>query len=166
MRPLVLPTIDRLGTAVSTEASPVAIAQDWLDSFTKAIQDRSFDAEQHFVEDGFWRDVLSLSSDFRTIHGTNHIQQLVLAQLNGVQLSSLRLAEDASRIPVFRKPFPDLTLLQLCFDFETRIGKGSGICRLVQPAKDQWKAYTMFTCLDSLKDFPEMVRLKFLPGHV
>lgn len=160
--PLALPTSDRLGTTVSADAFPTSIARTWFNALSQAIEAQdAATASQLFMTDGFWRDILALTSDYRTFHGVSDIERLLQARLSTVQFSNLRLAEEIPRNPVFRTPFPDLTLLQICFDFETGIGKGTGICRLAQCAPDEWKAYTMFTCLDSLKEHPEKVCLTF-----
>lgn len=157
VRAMQLPTLDRLGSDVDPDVSPSTVAENWFTAFTSAIQKGdSGAASALFLDDGFWRDILALTSDFRTVHGHPDISTL-LHSSSAVEFSGLRLSQDPLRAPSLRKPFPDLTLLQFCFEFQTKIGLGTGICRLA-PIKDgNWKAYTMFTCLDSLKDHPEKV---------
>ena len=41
-------------------------------------------------------------------------------------------------------------------EFETNIGRGSGVLRLIQGADGFWKGYMMYTVLKELKDFKEI----------
>lgn len=152
-----LPTLDPLESNKITNTSPSTIAEGWFTSFISAIQRGDSGATSTlFLDDSFWRDVLALTSDFRTVHGHSGIDTLLNAS-SAVQFSGFRLSQDPLRAPTIRKPFPDLALLQFCFEFETKIGLGTGVCRLAPMKDGTWKAYTMFTCLDSLKDHPEKV---------
>jgi heterodisulfide reductase subunit A-like polyferredoxin len=41
------------------------------------------------------------------------------------------------------------------FDFETRVGRGTGMVRLGQDGGGEWKGYMMYTSLQELKGFEE-----------
>jgi hypothetical protein len=56
-----------------------------------------------------------------------------------------------------QKPFDDVAWINFMFDFETDVGIGSGITRLVPTANGEWKAYVVFTNLEDLKGFPEKI---------
>jgi hypothetical protein len=156
---LQLPTLDRLGGKIDPDLPPHTIAKDWFQQFQHAIETGNVASiVKLFLADGFWKDILALTWDFRTAHGQLNIEALLTLHLQETQFSSLQLADDQHRAPVIAAMFPDLSLLQFCFDFETRLGKGTGICRLAPTAKDGWKAYTMLTSLESLKGFLPKVR--------
>jgi hypothetical protein len=154
------PTLEKLGVAGDPDtSSPRTIAQEWFAAFASSIQSNdTAGAASLFLEDSFWKDILALTSDFRTIQGSSNIKALLDTFLSTAKLSSLRIADDSLHAPSLNSPAPGVTLLQLCFDFETKIGKGTGVCRLApSPQGARWKAYLMFTCLDSLKGSPEPV---------
>ncbi|KIJ06743.1 hypothetical protein PAXINDRAFT_91548, partial [Paxillus involutus ATCC 200175] len=72
-------------------------------------------------------------------------------------LGDLRLSHEALRAPEIQRLFPDLVLLRLCFEFGTKVGKGTAVCYLAPVPGSKWKAYSLFTCLESLNDFPEQI---------
>jgi hypothetical protein len=155
------PTLEKLGAVVDPNASAADIAKDWFQAFEKAVASKDESAVSAlFLSDSFWKDILALTGDFRTVHGASNIQELLGTYLPQVEFTPLKLAQDPLRAPSMPGsiPVPGLTLVDVFFDFETKIGKGSGICRLAPTANGgTWKVYTMFTCLDALKDFPEKV---------
>ncbi|KAI0946647.1 hypothetical protein AcW1_010059 [Taiwanofungus camphoratus] len=153
--PFVLPTTDK--SQVPADTSPLQVAQKWLADFAKALDSHPSAVVQLFLEDGFWRDLLAVSWDFRSIQGAGNILEHLETHLLRSGLRSFTLAQDPLRGPVLRSPLPDLTFVQFCFNFENAVGKGSGTCRLVCDSDDKWKAYTMFTGLDALDDFPGKV---------
>ncbi|EIW83472.1 FAD/NAD(P)-binding domain-containing protein [Coniophora puteana RWD-64-598 SS2] len=156
-----LPTLDRLGVSDPGDGvSASSIAQAWLNQFTTALASSSpSDAVANlFIEDGFWKDVLALTWDFRTFGGHASIKRLLDARLAPVGgLNNVKLIEDDLRKPEVQRMFPDLVLLRLLFTFETNVGKGTAIVNLVPTKGGEWKAYMLLTHLDGLKDYPEQV---------
>ncbi|KAF8070683.1 hypothetical protein FPV67DRAFT_1561425 [Lyophyllum atratum] len=151
-----LPTLDRLNAKVPESADAATIAQEWLSAFSQSlVKQDTVAAEGLFLEDTHWRDILALTSDIRSLTGWKNVKALLDAR--GSYLSSLRLLQDPHNSPAIDSPFPDLSFLQFTFAFETPIGHGSGIGRLVPSADDKWRAFAMFTCLDSLKGHAEKV---------
>jgi hypothetical protein len=59
--------------------------------------------------------------------------------------------------PDLVQPFPDMSYVQAGVTFATRVGKASGIVRLVCTAKDEWKAYTFSTLLEGLNGVDEPI---------
>jgi len=152
----VLPTTDRLNAKVPESADAAAIAQEWLSALVASNAQQNTDAaEELFLPDSYWRDILALTSDIRSLEGWTNIKALLDSRRS--HLSSLRLLQEHHNEPIINNPFPDLTLLQFTFDFETPIGHGSGVGRLVPGANGKWKAFTIFTCLDSLMGSVEKV---------
>ncbi|EGO01158.1 hypothetical protein SERLA73DRAFT_87605 [Serpula lacrymans var. lacrymans S7.3] len=157
--PLQLPTLDRLGiTEPLEDVSAADIGKAWFSEFSKAIlsNDTAL-ASDLFLDGGFWKDILAFTWDFRTFHGKPKIKHLLDVRLGEIGVSALTLSEEPFRAPALQRPYPDLALLRLCFDFTTKYGKASAVLNLVPLPGLIWKAYTLFTCLDSLHDFPEQV---------
>jgi hypothetical protein len=150
-----LPVSEHPGTAID----PHSTASDWFQLLNNALQSKDTHAIKClFLDDSFWKDMFALTPDLRTIHGASNIKALLDEALPRVELSALKIAEEPYRQPKLSTLIPGATLLQICFDFETKIGKGSGVCQLSStPNGGPWKAYIMYTCLDALKDFPEKV---------
>ncbi|GBE79335.1 hypothetical protein SCP_0205330 [Sparassis crispa] len=155
--PFQLPTLDRLKAEVPASVVPLDIARRWLGDFTNALRSQPVLLGPLFLEDAFWRDLLALSWDFRSIQSSANIAKYLDAHISSSGLRSLTLCEDSLWAPVLRTPYPDLALLQLSFRFETAAGAGTGTCRLVPIESGEWKAYTIFTCLETLHGFPERI---------
>ncbi|KZT10354.1 FAD/NAD(P)-binding domain-containing protein [Laetiporus sulphureus 93-53] len=153
--PFVLPTSERLDSRIPPDIAPSDVARSWFDKFSAALESHSPDVANLFLEDSFWRDLLALSWDFRTIHGLRNITKYIHDTISsGFRLLSLSL--DALRAPALQRPFDDIALLRFSFTFQTAVGKGIGTCNLVNTSGD-WKAYTMFTKLEELTNYPESV---------
>jgi hypothetical protein len=75
-----LPTVQSLGVSPPKDTDPVKVAGEWLERFQTAISpspDGSIDIDKVldlFQPDAFWRDVISLTWDFRTFFGTAQIK--------------------------------------------------------------------------------------------
>jgi hypothetical protein len=153
-----LPTLDRLGVADLSNVSSSEIAAEWLNAFSAAItQNDTAAIVDLFLEDGFWKDVVALTWDLRTFGGRNDIKKLLDARLAATGLHELCLLQEPLNEPVLQQVFPDFAWLRFCFSFTTKHGKGTAVVYLVPLLDSKWKAYTLFTCLDSLIDFPQKV---------
>lgn len=160
--PQQLPTLQRLGVDEPTVTSASEVATAWFDAFSSAVSSSDITGILDlFLEDGFWKDVLALTWDFRTIEGKDAIKNLLDHRLVPTGLVDLRLSHEPFHAPELQKMFPDLVLLRLTFEFGTEVGKGTGVCYLAPTPDAKWKAYTLYTCLQSLNDFPELVRFRY-----
>ncbi|KAH9929373.1 FAD/NAD(P)-binding domain-containing protein [Fomitopsis serialis] len=155
MSSLELPTIQRLNSQVIPDLSALDVSREWLKQFASAVEYDTASIQELFLEDGFWRDQLALSWDFRTTQGSQ-ITQYLQDRLRSSKFRVGALLEDKHRVPALTKPFPDLVFLQFSFTFENAVGTGTGTCRLVN-SEGVWKAYTVYTALEALKGFPEKV---------
>ncbi|KAI3605508.1 flavin-binding monooxygenase-like protein [Moniliophthora roreri] len=134
-----LPTLDKLKAAVPESVSAPDIAQQWLAAFTNAKD--SVAIQDLFLEDAFWRDIVALTSDIRTLHGWQSIKSLLDARQNFIGSPSLHNA--AHNQPSIANMFPDFTVLQFSFDFQTPIGEATGIVgvnRETTPVIEPWEA--------------------------
>ncbi|KAJ6552471.1 hypothetical protein DFH09DRAFT_1366313 [Mycena vulgaris] len=57
----------------------------------------------------------------------------------------------------FQMQFADVGWILATFDFTTDVGVGLGIVCLVPTESGEWKAYTLFTNLEELSQFPELI---------
>ncbi|KLO15576.1 FAD/NAD-binding domain-containing protein [Schizopora paradoxa] len=152
-----LPTLDRLQATIPQDLDPKSVATEWFASFIDAAVKRDISALSGlFLEDGFWRDMLALTWEFRTFHGQQTISKFLCATLDESGFNKLTLRPESAGLQAFG---PDLMWIHGIFDFETKVGLGFGIFRLVPTSSGQWKAYTIYTNLEELKGFPECVGL-------
>ena len=161
----VLPTVQSLGISPPKDLNPIKIAREWLENFQTAISpspdgdintDKVLDL---FQPDAFWRDILSLTWDFRTFFGTAQIKAFIQDRISdpslgdATHLNSLKL-ETAS----VEKPWEDIEWIEALFTFSIGTwGGGDGVFRLVFTSEGVWKAYTIYTNLQSLLGYPEKV---------
>ena len=140
--------------AHETTSLTVAVSR-WLGDLQVAVD---ADDPQLFAElidpDGWWRDLLAVGWDFRTVQGAGRISReigplLAAAGARGFALTTrtpLALSEDARG-----------ELLSAFFEFETAVGSARGLVRFTStgdPARP-WRAWTVLTHLDSLRGFEE-----------
>lgn len=206
-----LPTLPKLGNPViPDDVDAQKIASAWVENFAKAAEtvdvngvldlfvNSSFESDLFLpegtakdpVSDGaipvLWRDLLAFTWDFRTLIGTPAIQKFLQHRLQEVEVSNVQLKTDNSGTalaPSLDKPYPDLTWIQLFFSFETKVGMGMAIARLVPLSRSLdrsetspsnlitgdviWKAHVLLTNLEDLKGFPESLgaRRNHLSNH-
>ncbi|TDL21408.1 FAD/NAD(P)-binding domain-containing protein [Rickenella mellea] len=134
-----LPTLDKLRAKIPADLDAHQIATQWFASFSKSIGS----GDGHAVVDLFAED------DFRTIQG----KPRVIAFLRDILPSEL----DGSDCISFQEPFTDLSWIQILFSFETPVGIGSGVIRLIPLASGDWTAHSVLTNLEDLKGFPERI---------
>ena len=160
--PQQLPTLQRLGVGEPTMTSATEVATAWFNAFSNAVSSSDISGILNlFLDDGFWKDTLALTWNFRTIEGKHAIKNLLDHRLAPTGLVDLRLCHEPFFAPELLKLFPDLVLLRLAFEFGTKVGKGTAVCYLAPLPGPTWKAYSLYTCLQSLNDFPEQVLLNF-----
>ncbi|WP_027552366.1 NAD(P)/FAD-dependent oxidoreductase [Bradyrhizobium sp. Cp5.3] len=133
-------------------------AQAWLDEFERALgqPDRAA-LDRLFLADSFWRDALALSWNLQTIAGREAIAHELTALVPKVAPGNFKIAPNRA-VPrwVTRAGTNNIEAI---FNFETAIGRGNGIVRLVPDSADgdRLKAWTLLTALDELKGFEEQL---------
>ena len=158
--PFDCPTLQHLNVDPSTidTVSPLVITNKWLSAFEASISSEDLNSLiPLFHEHGFWKDILTLTWDMRTIRGHPSIRQLLDARLALTGLSVFHLIADALRGPTIVKPLSDVVFIRFCFTFETKHGKGIAVAFLVPASNGTWEAWSLLTRLDSLKGHPEKV---------
>lgn len=170
-----LPTVDRLGISPPKDIDATKIAGEWLEKLQTAVSpsaEGNIDTDkilELFQPDASWRDILSLTWDFRTFSGAAKIKTFLQDRIanpslrDKTRLNNLKL-ESAD----LRKPWEDIEWIEALFTFSIGTwGAGDGVFRLVLSSEDTWKGYTIYTNLQSLNDYPEKVGVlrNPLPNH-
>jgi cation diffusion facilitator CzcD-associated flavoprotein CzcO len=133
-------------------------AQAWLDEFEHALgkPDRAA-LDRLFVAGSYWRDALALSWNLQTLAGRDAIAQALTALASKAVPTSFKIAPNRAAPRWVTRA--GANTIEAIFSFETMVGRGSGIVRLVPDAADgdRLKAWTLLTALDELKGFEEQL---------
>ena len=140
-----------------TDDSSVA-ADNWLAQFEEALG-KPDDAllRTLFHPDSYWRDVLALSWNIQTINGADAILKALPPLAHSASPSGFAIAPGrAAPRKVMRA---GTNAIEAIFKFETKVGRGSGVIRLIPDADDgnRLKAWTLLTELGELKGFEEQL---------
>ncbi|KAF8558672.1 FAD/NAD(P)-binding domain-containing protein [Imleria badia] len=157
--PFDCPTLQHLNVDPSTiyTTSRFETSNKWFSAFAASISSEDLDSLiPLFHEHGFWKDILTLTWDMRTIRGHASIRRLLDARLAMTGLSAFHLIEGI-RGPTLIIPLSGLVFIRFCFTFETKHGKGIAVAFLVPTSNSTWKAWSLLTRLDSLNAYPEKI---------
>ncbi|KAH9947038.1 FAD/NAD-P-binding domain-containing protein [Amylocystis lapponica] len=161
--PTTLPTLDKLGVSLQPDLDVHKVAEEWFRAFSQHVSSNNIDGVLDlFVQDGWWRDHLALTWEFRTFHGVPKIKKFLHDRLADSKPAAFKLGN-----VVLEQEYADLAWIQGLFDFETGVGVANGVFRLIPQPDGIWKAHHVYTNLDGLKDFPEKTGPKrnHLPNH-
>ncbi|KAI0041063.1 FAD/NAD(P)-binding domain-containing protein [Auriscalpium vulgare] len=148
-----LPTLDRLQAMLPDTVDTPGIATTWFKAFTDSIETVNVAGVLDLLlEDAFWRDILALTWDFRTLYGVPSIHTFLDDCLTSAGISNLKLDVANAQL---QTPYPDLAWIQAVFTFDTHVGHGSGVVRIVPTATGAWKAHAISTYLEELHGHPE-----------
>ncbi|MFH0298214.1 NAD(P)/FAD-dependent oxidoreductase [Bradyrhizobium sp. 31Argb] len=137
----------------------ISVAADtWLARFEDALRKPGDGALNFlFLPDSFWRDILALSWNIQTVDGADAI----IAELkrHAGRAAPRRLTIDPDRRAPRKVMRAGTNAIEAMFKFETTIGRGSGIVRLIPDPTDgnTLKAWTLLTELGELKGFEEQL---------
>ncbi|KAG9236558.1 putative flavin-containing monooxygenase YUCCA3 [Amylocarpus encephaloides] len=135
---------------------PFTIAQQWLTKLESVLKSNDVSALSTVMhQDSWWRDMLAFSWDIRTIHGLDKLSQYFSDNLAHTTPSNLKLRTSGKFAPNVQTPIDGLEWVESMFDFETKVGRGSGMLRLVQGVDGEWKGYMIYTALQELKGHEE-----------
>lgn len=138
-------------TPTNTSSDPQTIAQQWLSSFeTQLSQPDKSNINELFHAESWWRDMLALDWDMRTVHTLVEIQSFLSKQQPKAQLSNFRLQDKGKFQPRLEQVAVGLSWISSIFFFETAVGTGTGMLRLTQAEDGVWKAYAVYTSLQEL----------------
>ncbi|OQE40946.1 hypothetical protein PENCOP_c005G05848 [Penicillium coprophilum] len=132
-------------------SDPQDVAQQWLSALEFQLsRSGNLKIKDLFHDDSWWRDMLALDWDMRTVHTATEIQKFLSKLQTKAQLSKFRLQDTGKFQPRLEQVVDGLTWVSSMFFFETAIGRGTGMLRLTQAEDGVWKAYTMYTALQEL----------------
>lgn len=108
-----------------------------------------------FHPDSYWRDVLALSWNIQTVNRAFAIIEELPAHARRSAPHDFRI--DAERAAPRRVTRAGTHAIEAIFKFETAVGRGHGIVRLIPDSADgdRLKAWTLLTALEELKGFEE-----------
>lgn len=147
-----LPTFENLGASPPTGVDAEAVGNAWVVSLAHRVSTYDIPGVLSLLHtDTWWRDIVALTWDIRTFEGPAKTETFLRDRLQEAEFSNAKfLSAD------FQQPFPDLAWTLVQFSFETRVGLGRGVARLVYTKTGEWKAVTVCTALDGLKGYDEL----------
>ena len=134
-----------------------AAVENWLAQFEDALASSSDDLKSLFHPDSYWRDVLAMSWTLQTVNGRDAILAALKSQ--AADAAPTGFAIDPDRAAPRRVTRAGTPCIEAIFKFETAIGRGSGILRLIPDADDgdRQKAWTLLTALEEIKGYEEQL---------
>lgn len=145
-------------TSSSSPLEPQAIAQRWLTELQIQLsQPASIDLSLLFHQESWWRDMLALDWDMRTLHTAADIEAFLRKRQGPSALSNFTLQTKGKFSPKWDQVVDGLSWISSMFFFDTAVGSGSGMLRLTQSPDGRWKAYAVYTSLQELKGAEEPV---------
>ncbi|KAL9621419.1 MAG: hypothetical protein Q9160_004179 [Pyrenula sp. 1 TL-2023] len=126
----------------------------------------SLDVHHYFIENCWLRDFLCFKWDFRTIHGIDAVRNYFHDCASSAFVTKLKCKRSGSLTPKIVDVAEGLQWLESLFDFETHVGHGSGVIRLVRDPHDsnRLKIFAISFMLQGLNNCEERVRSLRPPG--
>jgi putative flavoprotein involved in K+ transport len=130
-----------------TETAEQTGAQDavasWLHEFNAALTAEDADAAAElFATDAFWRDLVALTWNVKTVEGREPIRAMLAATLAQVKPREFAACEPPAEVD---------GVVEAWLEFETEVGRGRGHLRL----RPDGSAWTLLTTLYELKGHEE-----------
>jgi putative flavoprotein involved in K+ transport len=133
-------------TLDTSTQTPTQRAERWLHDFEEALRARDVArAAGMFAATSFWRDLVSFSWNIATVENPEGAAELLTENLDRTDPTSFAVEEPADEADGVTTAW---------FTFETAVGRGRGLVRLVE-ADGDLKAWTFLTTLYELKGFEE-----------
>jgi hypothetical protein len=138
-------------TVVQSERT---LVEQWLDRLNVALHGASPVAVASlFTSGGHWRDLLAFTWSITPSQGSEAIAALMVAKQESIKARGFAIAE--GRTPPRRISRAGIDVIEGIFQFETAIGRGFGVLRLL--ADNPASAYQLMTGLHELKGFEEKI---------
>ena len=143
----------------TAEAARRQVAR-WLAAFETALTKANIaGVAALFQADCHWRDILAFTWHLTPTYGREKVAAGLIERQSATKASSFRIARD--RTPPRRVRRLGVDVVEGIFEFETALGRGNGIVRLVSdaaaPASEGMRAWVFSTNLEELKGFEEKI---------
>ena len=133
------------------------IVTGWLDAFEQALDNRDEAALAILLtDDGHWRDVLAFTWHLTSRTDPRRIARGLLERQPAVKAKDFQINPD--RTPPRRVKRLGRDCIEALFRFETRVGRGEGMLRLVaagDSGASGYRAWVLSSFLESLHGFEE-----------
>jgi putative flavoprotein involved in K+ transport len=130
------------------------LVEQWLGRLDVALQSESRSSlAALFAADAHWRDLLAFTWSITPRQGADEIAGLLVSKQPAAKARAFAIAE--GRTPPRRVQRAALDVIEGIFSFETELGRGFGVVRLL--ASDPSKAFQLMTSLHELKGFEETI---------
>lgn len=152
-------TMNDIDTALHRQQAAETARQQvagWLSSFEHALaQGDAAGLTGLFQSDCHWRDILAFTWHLTPFYGSEAVAAALVERQATTKASGFRLA--GGRTPPRRVRRLGVDVIEAIFQFETAIGRGEGIVRLVPADSGAMKAWIFSTNLEELKGFEERI---------
>ncbi|KMS92363.1 flavin-containing monooxygenase [Prauserella rugosa] len=126
--------------------SPQRKAENWLSGFADALAARDIPrAASMFAATSYWRDLIAFTWNITTTENPDGVERRLEATLGDVDPTNFALEEPPEEAD---------GVITAWFTFETAVGRGRGLTRLVEEDHET-KAWTFLTALYELKGHEE-----------
>lgn len=138
-------TVDRIIPAPRSANEAVT---SWLHSFADAVAANDVESVvDTFADDSWWRDLVSMSWDLQTLHGSDEMRPFLQDHLKASGIGNFALWDEAE--PTYSATGDGGQTVEAFLTFRTAVGWGIAVVRLVD-IDGHWKAYTLMTALQEL----------------
>lgn len=121
-------------------------AQSWFEALEAALAAQDVaSAAALFAAESYWRDLVAFSWNLTTVEHREGVRELLESTAGATAARSFALSEEATEVD---------GVVTAWFTFETAVGRGRGLCRLVDEEGED-KAWTFLTTLYELKGHEE-----------
>jgi len=145
-------------TATATADLATEVFDDWLARFGAALESGdAAEVARHFEVDGYWRDLLAFTWDYRTFSGREEIEAAFAEWLGRGQPRNVRRSPDRMAPRQVRRSAR--TVIEGYFDLDVASGRATAFVRLAidpQGARPPM-VWIGLTTLQELVEFPEAV---------
>jgi hypothetical protein len=133
------------------------IATQWIQKLEAVLNANDVSQFPNIMHlDSWWRDMLGLSWDFRTLRGLQRISSYISENQSRVHLHNFKVRSEGKFTPKVVTPVAGIVWIESMFDFESKAGSGSGMVHLLEDPNGVWKGSMIYTALQELEDFKEL----------
>ena len=148
-----------VGQSVLAETSANALSRlvsRWLAAFETALSRCDVRAVADlFQTDSNWRDIVAFTGHISSFLGGDQVAAAMVAAQHDTHARGFTIA--ANRTPPRRMRRVGVDVIEALFEFETGVGRGNGVVRLVSDnaAREGVRAWVVLTTLEELRGFEE-----------